>query len=167
MIVLHDPYCNGRWGGGVCGSWGKRSHLGSRGARPAGRGKWLAVSFRQWRRRDIARWPKTQETGLPHLQEMFMHRVSVIVHCTYIRYNHNRNLVPLYYLFQENKSFGTDYHLHSSSDAREVLSSTLTTCMTVFCIKRSEQNCSRRSRRGRVQEDKRMAYIYTHGLFIT
>ncbi len=27
--------------------------------------------------------------------------------------------------------------------------------------------CSRRSRRGRVQEDKRMAYIYTHGLFIT
>jgi hypothetical protein len=27
--------------------------------------------------------------------------------------------------------------------------------------------CSRQSRRGRVQEDKRTAYIYTHGLFIT
>ncbi len=28
-------------------------------------------------------------------------------------------------------------------------------------------NCSRRSRRGLVQEDKRMAFVYTHGLFIT
>ncbi len=27
--------------------------------------------------------------------------------------------------------------------------------------------CSRRSRRGLVQEDKRMAFVYTHGLFIT
>ncbi len=27
--------------------------------------------------------------------------------------------------------------------------------------------CSLQSRRGQVQEDKRMAYIYTHGLFIT
>jgi hypothetical protein len=28
-------------------------------------------------------------------------------------------------------------------------------------------DCSRRSRRGLVQEDKRMAFVYTHGLFIT
>jgi hypothetical protein len=28
-------------------------------------------------------------------------------------------------------------------------------------------NCSRQSRRGLVQEDKRMAFVYTHGLFIT
>jgi hypothetical protein len=27
--------------------------------------------------------------------------------------------------------------------------------------------CSRRSRPGLVQEDKRMAFVYTHGLFIT
>jgi hypothetical protein len=27
--------------------------------------------------------------------------------------------------------------------------------------------CSLRSRRGLVQEDKRMAFVYTHGLFIT
>jgi hypothetical protein len=103
----------------VCGSWGKGSHLGSRGARPARKRKRLAVGFRQWRRRDIARWPKT-------LQEMFMHRVSAIVHCiAVIQYNHNRNCVSLYYLFQENKSFGTNWHLHSSSDVQEVVSSTV------------------------------------------
>jgi hypothetical protein len=85
----------------------------------------VAVGFRQWRRRDIAKWPKTQETGLPHLQEAFMHRVSAIVHCAaVIQYNHNRNRVSLYYLIQENKSFGIDCHLHSSSDVREVVSST-------------------------------------------
>jgi hypothetical protein len=40
--------------------------------------------------------------GLPQLQETFMHRVSAIVHCTaVIQYNHNRNRIPLYYLFQE------------------------------------------------------------------
>ncbi len=105
---------------------GKRSHLGSRGAWPARRGKQLAVGFGQWRRRDIARWPKTQETGSSHLQETFMHRVSAIVHCiAVIRYNQNRNRVSLHYLFQENKSFGTDHHLHSSSDVREVVSSTV------------------------------------------
>jgi hypothetical protein len=67
-----------------------------------------------------------QETGSPQLQETFMHRVSAIVHCTAaIQYYHNRNRVSLYYLFQENKSFGTNYHLHSSSDVREVVSSTV------------------------------------------
>ncbi len=112
----------------MCGSWGKGSHLGSRGAQPARRGKRLAVGSGQWRRRDIARWPKEQETGSPHLQETSMHRVSAIVHCiAVIQYNHNRNRVLLYYLFQENKSFGTDYHLHSSSDVPEVVSSTITT----------------------------------------
>jgi hypothetical protein len=136
MIVVGQPIsyrhwpgtiggnCNGQWGGGVCGSWGKGSHLGSRGARPTRRGKRLAVGFRQWRR-DIARWPKTQETDLPHLRETFMHKVSAIVHCmAVIQYNHNRNCVLLYSLFQENKSFGTDCHLHSSSDVWEVVSST-------------------------------------------
>jgi hypothetical protein len=57
-----------------------------------------------------------------------MHRVSVIVHCVaVIHYDHNRNRVLLYYVFQENKSFGTHYHLHSSSDVREVVSSTIVT----------------------------------------
>jgi hypothetical protein len=55
-----------------------------------------------------------------------MKRVSAFVHCAaVIQYNHNRNRVSLYYLFQENKSFGTYYHLHSSSDVQEVVSSTL------------------------------------------
>jgi hypothetical protein len=54
-----------------------------------------------------------------------MQRVSAIVHCiAVIQYNHNRNRVSLYYLLKENKSFGTDCHLHSSSDVREVVSST-------------------------------------------
>jgi hypothetical protein len=65
----------------MCGSWGKGSHLGSQGARPARRGKRRAVGFRQWRRIDVMRWLKAQETGSPHLQETFMHRVSVVVHC--------------------------------------------------------------------------------------
>ncbi len=112
----------------MCGSWGKGSHLGSWGARPTRRGKRRAVGFRQWRRIDATGWPKTQETGSPHLQETFMHRVSVVVHCVaVIQYNHIRNRVSLYYLFQENKSFGTDHHLHSSSDVQEVVSSTLPT----------------------------------------
>ncbi len=103
----------------MCESWEKGSHLGSWGKR-------RAVGFRQWRRIDVAGWPKTQETGSPHLQETFLHRVSVIVHCVSgIQHNHNRNRVSLYYLFQENKSFGTDHHLHSSSDVREVVSSTV------------------------------------------
>ncbi len=92
----------------MCGSWGKGSHLGSRGARPARRGKRRAVGFRQWRRIDVVRWLKTQETGSPHLQKTIMHRVSVIVHCVAVHYNHNRNRVLLCYLFQENKSFGTN-----------------------------------------------------------
>jgi hypothetical protein len=63
-----------------------------------------------------------QETDSPQLQEMVMHRVSAIVHCTaVIPYNHNRNHDSLYYLFQENKAFGTHYHLHSSSDVWEVV----------------------------------------------
>jgi hypothetical protein len=41
----------------------------------------------------------------------------------------------------------------------------------VFCFKVTElyevATCSQRSRRGLVQEDKRMAFVYTHGLFIT
>jgi hypothetical protein len=110
----------------MCGSWGIGSHLGSRGARPTRKGKRLAVGFRQWRKTDIVGWLKTQETGSPHLQEMFMHRVSVIVHCVaVIHYNHNRNRVFVYYLFQENKSFGTKHHLHSSSDVWEVVLSTV------------------------------------------
>jgi hypothetical protein len=63
-----------------------------------------------------------QETDSPRLQETVMHRVSAFVHCTaVIQYNNDRNCVSLYYLVQENKSFGTCYHLHSSSDVREVV----------------------------------------------
>jgi hypothetical protein len=88
--------------------------------------------FRQWRRTDVVGWPKTQEMGSPHLQETFMHRVSVIVHCVaVIQYDRNRNRVSLYYLFQEKKSFGTEHHLHSSSDVREVVLSTGCTLYTL------------------------------------
>jgi hypothetical protein len=58
------------------------------------------------------------------------------VHCTaVIQYNHDRNRVSLYYLFQENKSFGTYYHLHSSSDVREVVSSTISMFVFSFNFK--------------------------------
>jgi hypothetical protein len=66
----------------VCGSWGKGSHLGDRGAWPTRKGKGVAVGTRQWRRRDVAIWALGQETDSPQLQETVMHRVSVIVHCT-------------------------------------------------------------------------------------
>ncbi len=41
--------------------------------------------------------------------------------------------------------------------------------MSIFMLMQCEHDhdCSRRSRRGLVQEDKRMAFVYTHGLFIT
>ncbi len=68
-------------------------------------GSWLQTVEEKRHRR----WPETQEMGSPHLQETFMHRVSAIVHCiAVIQYNHNRNRISLYYLFQENKSFGTN-----------------------------------------------------------
>jgi hypothetical protein len=122
---MRGRHCNGQWEGSVCGSWGKGSHLGSWGTWPARRGKRLAVGSRQRRRRDIAIWAQMRETDSPQLQEMVMLRVSAIVHCTaVIPHNHNRNHASLYYLFQENKSFGTHYHLLSCSDVREVESRT-------------------------------------------
>ncbi len=87
----------------MCRSWGKGSHLGSQGARPARTGKRRAVGFRQWRRIAVTGWPKTQETGSSHLQETVMHRVSVIVHCVaVIQYDHNRNRI-LIVLFDSGK----------------------------------------------------------------
>jgi hypothetical protein len=84
----------------------KGAILEAGGSGPPGGGKagsWL----RTVEEKRIARWPKTQETGSPHLQETFMHRVSAVVYCiAVIQYTHNRNRVLLCYLFQENKSFG-------------------------------------------------------------
>ena len=40
-------------------------------------GSWLQTVEEKRHRR----WLKMQETGSPHLQETFMHRVSAIVHC--------------------------------------------------------------------------------------
>jgi hypothetical protein len=96
----------------VYGPWGNRGHLGSRGSRgtrPARRGKGQTVGIRQWRRVDIAKCLRTQETGSPQHQATFMHRVRIIVYCVsvYCINNHNRNSVLLYYLFQKNKSFGS------------------------------------------------------------
>jgi hypothetical protein len=70
--------------GCVCGSWGNGSHLGSRGTRPVRRGKRRAVGIGQWRRIDITGCLKIQKTGSSPHQAMFMHRVSVIVHCVVI-----------------------------------------------------------------------------------
>jgi hypothetical protein len=58
---------------------------------------------------DVAKCLRAQETGLPQHQATFMHRVCIIVYCVsvYRINNHNTNRVLLYYLFQENKSFGS------------------------------------------------------------
>ncbi len=86
----------------MCGSWGKGSHLGDRGARPSRKGKGAAVGSRQRRRRDVPTWPLGQETDSSQLQETVMHRVSVIVHCTAIVwYKYDRNRVSLYYCFRK------------------------------------------------------------------
>jgi hypothetical protein len=74
--------CSRQWGGSVCGSWGKGSHLGDWVARPSRKRKGAAVDSRQWRRGDVTTWPLEQEMDSPQLQETVMHRVSVIVHCT-------------------------------------------------------------------------------------
>ncbi len=109
----------------MCGSWRKGSHLGSRGGPACQEGEKAGSWLQTVEEKRHRRWPKAQETGSPHLQETFMHRVSAIVHCIAVtQHNHNRNRVSLYYLSQENKSFGTDYHLHSSSDLWEVVLST-------------------------------------------
>ncbi len=52
------------------------------------------------------------------------------VHCIisrimYIMYSHKKILCLTVFLFQENKSFGVSYHLHSSSDVREAVSRTV------------------------------------------
>jgi hypothetical protein len=96
----------------VRGPWGNGGHLGSRGSqgtRPARRGKEWTVGIGQWRRVDVARCLGAQETGSSKHQATFMHRVCIIVYCVSVYHinNHNRNCVFLYYLFQENKSFGS------------------------------------------------------------
>ncbi len=113
------------------GPWGNGGHLGSRrswGTRPARRGKGQTVGIGQWRRVDVAKCLRAQETGSSQHQATFMHRVCIIVCCVSVYHinNHNRNHVLLYYLFQENKSSGVKNHLHSSSGVREVVSSTST-----------------------------------------
>jgi hypothetical protein len=54
-----------------------------------------------------------------------MHRVSINVHSQQEdSVNILSNVVLIVLLFQENKSFGASYHLHSSSDVREAVSGT-------------------------------------------
>jgi phospholipase C len=55
-----------------------------------------------------------------------MHRVSIHVHSQQKKQCVNilSNIVFIVLLFQENKSFGASYHLHSSSDVREAVSGT-------------------------------------------
>jgi hypothetical protein len=55
-----------------------------------------------------------------------MHRVSISLHASKKQcVNILSNIVLIVLLFQENKSFGASYHLHSSSDVREAVSGTI------------------------------------------
>ncbi len=128
IIIFINTNCNGRCRGGVCGPWGKRSHLGSRGTRPARRGKRRAVGIGQCRRIDIAGCLKTQETGSSQHQATFMHRVSVIVHCVVITTPTTMTGIVFYCIicFRKINHLVVKNHLHSSSGVREVVSSTPT-----------------------------------------
>ncbi len=110
----------------MCGSWGNGSHLGSRGTWPTRRGKMRAVGIRQWRRIDIAGCLKTQETGSSQHQAMFMHRVSVIVHCVIIAAPTTITEIVFYCIicFRKINHLVVKHHLHSSSGVGEVVSST-------------------------------------------
>jgi phospholipase C len=53
------------------------------------------------------------------LRDAIMHRVSINVHSQQEdSVNILSSVVLIVLLFQENKSFGASYHLHSSSDVR-------------------------------------------------
>ncbi len=123
---FHQNHCNGWCGGGVCGSWGNGSHFGSRGTRPARRGKRRAVGIRQWRSIDTAGCLRTQEMGSPQYQATFMHRVSAIVHCTIIATPTTITGIVFYCIicFRKINHLVVKHHLHSSSGVREVVSST-------------------------------------------
>jgi hypothetical protein len=82
--MVSSTYCNGWCRRGVCGPWGNRSHLGSRGTRPARRGEKAGSWHRTVEGVDITRCLKIWETGSSQHQATFMHRVSVIVHCVII-----------------------------------------------------------------------------------
>jgi hypothetical protein len=45
----------------------------------------------------------------------------IISSIMYITYSHQKVLCLTVFLFQENKSFGVSYHLHSSSDVCEAV----------------------------------------------
>ncbi len=113
----------------MCGPWGKRSHLGSRGSqgtRPARRGKRRAVGIRQWRRIDITRCLKIWKTGSSQHQATFMHRVRIIVHCVLITASTTITGIVFYCIicFRKINHLVVKNHLHSSSGVREVVSST-------------------------------------------
>ncbi len=64
-----------------------------------------------------------------------MHRVSIGLHASKKKcVNILSNIVLIVLLFQENKSFGASYHLHSSSDVREAVSGTVRTHQRPFLI---------------------------------
>ncbi len=116
----------------MCGSWGNGSHLGSQGTRPA-----RAVGIRQWRRIDVTGCLEIQETGSSQHQVTFMHRASVIVHCVIITTPTTITGIVFYCIicFRKINHLVVKHHLHSSSDIREVVSSTVPT--DVFSLRPS------------------------------
>ncbi len=121
---IDSSMCNEQCGEGVCGSWGKGSHLGSWRARSARRGKRWAISLRQWRRIDVAECMKTQEMAPRDIYAQSECYCALWNNC--YTYNHNRNRGLLYVSGKKNHLV-VKHHLHSSSDVREVVSSTVCT----------------------------------------
>ncbi len=95
----HENY-NRQYGRDVCGPWGNggcSAGWGSRGARPARRGKGLAVGIRQWKGIDVKEMLQNVGDGLGttsshvYAQSVY-HCASCINHHTD---NHNKNRVLL------------------------------------------------------------------------
>jgi hypothetical protein len=125
--------CNGRWGRGVHGPWGKWGHIecrGRRGTRPAKRGGKWTVGIGQWRRLDTFKMFESSKDGLgttrnqPYAQSMIICVICVLI--CHTPDNCNRELcLAMPICFRRINHMAVENHLHSSSGVWEVVSGTV------------------------------------------
>jgi hypothetical protein len=107
--------------------WGNGGHLGIRGTQSARSGKGRTVGIGQWRRVDVTKCLRKEETGSPQHQATFMHRVCIIVHCALSITSTTITVIVFYCIicFRRINHLVVKNHLHSSSGVRAVVSSTV------------------------------------------
>jgi hypothetical protein len=112
LLITTESNCNGWCGGGVRGPWRNGGHLevgevGGPGPPGGGKGRTVGIQTVEEGRR--YKMPQNTGDGLAttpshvYAQSMYHCALCINFHID----NHNRNHVLLYYLFQENKSFGS------------------------------------------------------------